>query len=493
MLGVVTESYSDTVPAGIVIAQAPAAGALAAPGSAVDLEVSKGSAPPGDRAVPDLSGMMELEAEAALVAAELTLGMAAEQYSAVVPVGRVVGQNPAAGAMVAPGTPVNILVSKGPEPVAVPDVAGMTQTDAEAALTGAGLLVGTVTEAFSAVVPAGQVVSQNPAAGVSVLPGAAVALTVSRGVQPATVPNVAGMTQTAAGAAIGAAGLALGTVTEAFSAAVPAGQIISQSPAAGTEAAPGSAVDVVVSEGPAPVGVPNTVGMTQAAAGAVVGAAGLTLGAVTEVFSATVPAGQVVSQSPEAGADAAPGSAVALVVSKGVQPGTVPNVAGMTQAAAGAAVGAAGLTLGAVTEVFSETVAAGRVISQRPAAGPEGAAGFAVDLTVSMGADPAAAGAARGVLGEAFSQADTDGTLSFAEGQAVLPSLSQAVFDLLDTNGDGALGRDELGIADEGGCGGCACAKDALTPGGLKARLGDLFLGGMALALLAALGGARRD
>ena len=68
---------------------------------------------------------------------------------------------------------------------------------------------------------------------------------------------------------------------------------------------------------PSEVSVPNCVGMTQSAAESAITSAGLTVGTVTEPYSDTVPAGQVMGQNPAAGASVAEGSLVALVVSKG--------------------------------------------------------------------------------------------------------------------------------------------------------------------------------
>jgi hypothetical protein len=69
------------------------------------------------------------------------------------------------------------------------------------------------------------------------------------GPQPVSVPNVVGQSQANAQSAITAAGLTVGTVTEAYSETVAAGVVISQNPAAGTEALPGTAVSLVVSKG----------------------------------------------------------------------------------------------------------------------------------------------------------------------------------------------------------------------------------------------------
>jgi hypothetical protein len=134
------------------------------------------------------------------------------------------------------------------------------------------------------------------------------------------VPNVVGLTQAAATATITSAGLILGTVNTASSGTVPAGDIISESPAAGTSVAPGSAVNIVTSTGvitPPNVNVPNVVGLTQAAATSAITTATLVLGTVTNASSSTVPSGDVISENPAAGASVAPGTAVNIVVSTG--------------------------------------------------------------------------------------------------------------------------------------------------------------------------------
>jgi beta-lactam-binding protein with PASTA domain len=208
---------------------------------------------------------------------------------------------------------IEILNSTGPQ-VATPNVVGQTQAAATTAITGANLVVGTVTTATSTTVPAGSVISQNPAAGTQVAIGSAVALVVSSGLPQVATPNVVGQTQTAATAAITSAGLTVGTVTTATSVTVPAGLVISQAPVAGAQVAAGSAVALVVSSGAPPVATPNVVGLTQTAATSALTAAGLAVGTVTTASSTTVPAGSVISQTPAAGTQVLVGSAVALVV-----------------------------------------------------------------------------------------------------------------------------------------------------------------------------------
>jgi len=343
--------------------------------------------PPPTVTVPDVLTLLQADAQTLLTAAGLTVGAITTQVNAL-PAGRVVSQNPVAGASVVAGSAVALVVSLGPPNVTVPNVVNQTQATAASLLTAAQLTVGAITNANSATVPAGRVISQNPAAGVSIAAGSAVALVISLGPANVAVPNVVNQTQAAATTAITAAGLVVGAITNANSATVPAGSVISQNPAAGASVAAGSAVALVISLGPANVTVPNVVNLTQGAATTTITGAGLAVGAITSANSATVPAGSVISQNPAAGSSVAAGSAVALVISLGPAAAIVPNVVNLTQAAATTAITGAGLAVGAITNANSATVPAGSVISQNPAAGTGVAAGSAVALVVSLGPAP---------------------------------------------------------------------------------------------------------
>jgi internalin A len=408
--------------------------------------------------VPDVTGMTLSGSATALTDAGLTMGGITESFSDTVPAGLVIRTNPAAGSLVSPGSAVTRVLSVGPA-TAVPDVVGMTQAAAETALTGAGLAVGTVTEDYSETVPAGGVISQNPAAGADAAAGSAVDLVVSLGSAPVSMPdaNLAAAVRVALGLAAGtpltrahlltltsldadSAGIAdltglehavnlaslsladnqIADVAPVADLAVLAAldlstnEITTVEPLAAGTAFTGAASPVLSLQGnplltescdthiPAleargvtvthdacitPVAVPDLAGMTQSGAESALTGAGLVLGAVTESFSSTVPAGQVVSQNPAAGAGVAPGSAVNLVLSKGPSV-FVPDVTWMLEATAGSALTGAGLVVGAVTQSNSDTVPAGQVVSQNPAAGVEVATGSAVDFVVSLGSAP---------------------------------------------------------------------------------------------------------
>ena len=143
-------------------------------------------------------------------------------------------------------------------PILVPGVVGDTQAAATTAITGVGLVVTVTSQASSTlpIVPAGDVISESPVAGTPVGPGSAVNLVVSSGPEQVTVPNVVGLTQTtqmpAAATAITGVGLIVGTVTNQYSDTVPSGNVISESPGAGTMVNGGSSVNLIVSEGTPP-------------------------------------------------------------------------------------------------------------------------------------------------------------------------------------------------------------------------------------------------
>ena len=204
--------------------------------------------------VPNVMGMTESQATAAIVSAGLVVGTKTSQCSNTVPAGSVITQSPTVGTPASPGSAVNLTLSSGPCMVTVPNVVGMTESQGVSAITSAGLTAGTKWYGQSDTVPAGTVKGQSPAAGTSATFGSAVEITISTGPSAApqvTVPNVVGLAQSAAQSAITTVGLAVGAATQAASDGVAKGSVISQSPPAGTSVAKGSAVNLVISSGPA--------------------------------------------------------------------------------------------------------------------------------------------------------------------------------------------------------------------------------------------------
>jgi beta-lactam-binding protein with PASTA domain/tRNA A-37 threonylcarbamoyl transferase component Bud32 len=183
--------HDDVAPAGTVIATAPQAGAQIRRTGTVVLTVADG---PARVTVPDLSGLSADQAAAKLKAAFLTADPNRDrQYDDTAPKDTVMASNPPAGKQVDNGSAVTLIISRGPQPVPLPDLTNQQQQDAINQLKGIGL-VATIKQAFSDTVPAGAVISQDPAGGgtVQVAHGQTVTLTVSQGPQLFPVPDVFG-------------------------------------------------------------------------------------------------------------------------------------------------------------------------------------------------------------------------------------------------------------------------------------------------------------
>jgi beta-lactam-binding protein with PASTA domain len=150
--------------------------------------------------------------------------------------------------------------------------------------------------------------------------------------------------------------------------------------------------------------VPNLINLTSENAQTILESQGLVLGTIYERNDEVVEAGRILSQSPEAGTSVLPGRAIAVAVSLGPKYAVVPDLAGKSQSEAETALTAAGLLLGAVTEAYHPTVAAGLVISQQPTQGSGVNRGTEVDLTLSKGIEPVIEGE-----GEGEGEGETEG------------------------------------------------------------------------------------
>ena len=421
-VGALTQQTSNTVTLGKVISQDPASGSSVAEGSQVNLVISSG---PQMVAVHTVEGLTEDAATTTITGAKLKLGTITQQTSNTVVAGKVIGQDPASGSSVAEGSPVNLVISSGPRMVAVPKVEGLTQDAATTTITGAKLKLGTITQQTSNTVVSGKVISQNPASGSSMAEGFPVNLVISSGPQMVTVPTVEGLTQGAVTTTIIEAKLKLGTVTQQTNNTVATGKVISQGPASGSSMAQDSPVNLVISSGPQVVTVPNVERLTQDEATTAITAAKLAIGTVTQQASNTVATGNVLSQDPANGSSLAQGSLVNLVISSGPQMMmTVPNVVGLTQAAATAAITGGKLMVGTVTQQISNTVVAGNVISQDPGNGSLLAQGSPVNLVISSGPQIATVPNVQGLTQDAATAAITEAKLMMG---TVTQKISNAV------------------------------------------------------------------
>ncbi len=185
---------------------------------------------------------------------EVVLGEAV--YSNRVPQGRVVSADPGAGSRALEGDEVTIVLSLGIEQYPVPELAGRTLEEAEAALAEVELEVGRVKERFSETVPDDQVVRSTPAPGKQLRPGAAVDLVVSKGRKPVNVGDWVGRSADEAQRTLERKGLVVQRDEDVFSDDVAAGDVVAQEPAGGTLYR-GDTVTLTVSKGPELVEVPG--------------------------------------------------------------------------------------------------------------------------------------------------------------------------------------------------------------------------------------------
>ena len=272
----------------------------------------------GSSMVPDVTGQTAQQAEATLKSAGYTIGTTTEVYDDSTDEGRVVSTDPPAGTTAEKGSAINLNISKGKGQVEVPDLNGMNADQAKQALTKAGLTASQGTAVASDEVAKDKVATQDPAAGTKVEKGSTVTFSLSSGPESVSIPDITGMSEKEAQAALSNAGLTGSLSDRKASDKVAEGDIISQSPSAGKKVSKGSKVSYVISTGPSvvTVAVPNLTGMTKDGAKSALTEKGLVLGDVTEK-SSDKPKGTVIEQSTDSGTKVEKGSKVNIVISSG--------------------------------------------------------------------------------------------------------------------------------------------------------------------------------
>jgi serine/threonine-protein kinase len=283
--------------------------------------------------VPNVTGISQDEALQRLQAEGFQVRTSFEP-SEDVEAGNVIRTEPTFGTMVEEGSVVELFVSSGPEEVPVPPVVGETLANAQQLITDAGLTVGQVTERADATFAEGIVIEQDPPQGVRVGIDAPVNLVVSTGPETVIVPDVVTQSERDATAAITGLGL-LVRVQDEYSDTVPAEQVIRTDPVAGSEALLGDTVLIVVSLGPAPVEVPDLIGMDEDDATAALSERGLEISVTSQPVADAAQNGLVIDQDPTAGESLLPGTTVSVVIGEYTPPTTEapPTTAPPTSAA----------------------------------------------------------------------------------------------------------------------------------------------------------------
>ena len=329
--------------------------------------------------VPNVTGQALATAESNLTAVGLVIGSVTQTSDPVINSGNVILTAPSAGASAMVGDTVDISESNSET---VPNVDGLLLATGESGITGAGFTVGSVTQTTDPVVNDGFIIDTSPAGGSRATAGSAVDIAESNA---ATVPNVVGVPIASAETDITNAGLTVGSVTTQFSLTVPGGNIISSNPVGGVRTVAGTAVDLLESSGPGVGTVPDVLNTSQALAEAAIVAAGFVVGTVTFQSDPIIIAGNVDVQSPAGGTSAFLTSPVNITISTGLASLRVPDLFGLTQAAASLLLQSLGLVVGAVGFAPSKLAPPNTVITQNPSAGTPVAAGSVVSFVISLG------------------------------------------------------------------------------------------------------------
>ncbi len=240
------------------------------------------------------------------------------QPSADVPKGKVIQQSPGAGEQIPKGNKVTLVISEGPPQVTVPNVVGMSQSEAEALLSSKGLQADAHTVPNDQ--PEGTVVAQSPNPDELVDVDTVVRINIATGPQPVGVPNEVGRSYSDALAELQSLGFAVSR--QDVQSNEPAETVVNQSPSANSAAPKGSTVTLKVSKGPSTTAVPDVTDLDQDTATATLRSAGFQVAVQTRDTTDPAQDGVVLTQNPRGGKQATIGATVTILVGVLITPTT---------------------------------------------------------------------------------------------------------------------------------------------------------------------------
>ncbi|WP_243843117.1 MULTISPECIES: Stk1 family PASTA domain-containing Ser/Thr kinase [unclassified Mumia] len=257
---------------------------------------------------PDLVGLTLAQARTEGQQAGYTVDTGDEAYSETVARGSIVSTDPGPGGRILPDGTLTLTVSKGKERYPLPDLEGMSESEAESALTDIKAVIGQVDRKYSDSVDLGDVISMSLPVGRMIRPDTEVDLVVSKGRRPVDVVDYTGKSLKHAQAKLEKAGLEV-KVERVHDDEVRKDEVMAQDPADGT-AYKGDTVTLTVSDGPQPIEVPGVIGKNVDDATAILEAAGFKVKVEKERihFGSNL----VSRQSPGGGDEAPPGSTIVL-------------------------------------------------------------------------------------------------------------------------------------------------------------------------------------
>ena len=274
----------------------------------------------GKVTVPDVRGMSEEDAKALLNKKGLGIQPVTRKESKKYKAGKISKQTPEAGEKVSKHTKIEVVVSSGlvGSKKAIPDVRGMSETEAQNELEDAGFKV-TSSFQYDDSVESGKVISTTPEAGTKAEKGSTVTMLVSQGSNKKTVPDVRGMADATAQSTIKSYGFNVGTVTYDYSDSVEKGMVISQTVEPGTKASAGTSISITVSNGPKPeekIEVQSFVGQQESALKSWASSKGLYTNISDSQYSDSYAKGCIISMTPSSGT-VSKGGTISYVISLG--------------------------------------------------------------------------------------------------------------------------------------------------------------------------------
>ena len=277
----------------------------------------------GKVTVPDIRGMTEEQAKAALKKKDLGIKPIKRTESKKYKAGLVSKQTPEAGEKVKKNTTIEVVISSGlvKSKKQVPDVSGMSETEAQKELEDAGFKVISSFQ-YDDSVASGNVINTTPSAGTKAEKGSTVTMLVSQGTDKKTVPDVRGMADATAQSTIQNYGFNVGTVTYDYSDSVEKGMVISQTVTPGGKAAAGTTISITVSNGPKPeekIDIQSFVGQQESALKSWASQNGLYTNVSDSQYSSSYAKGCIISMSPSSG-NISKGGTISYVVSLGAKP-----------------------------------------------------------------------------------------------------------------------------------------------------------------------------
>jgi serine/threonine-protein kinase len=269
--------------------------------------------------VPDLTGVEEAVARNEVAGNGWIIEIERERSDEVPEIDHVVRTVPVAGEMLAEGETFVIVVSDGFELRTLPELTGMTVSDAIDTLTELRLVAVEAPGEFSEDIPAGSVIRwqvQDDAAltaGAQVLPDTAVVITPSLGPQPRPAPDLANLTADEVTAALDALQLVGARGDDVFSNDIEVGRVVTQAPSPGEPVERGGTVTFQLSKGPDLVAFPDLTGLTYAVAQTTLADAGYAVNSLLGTTEGVFVSASVGGEEIQAGANFPRGTAVDLI------------------------------------------------------------------------------------------------------------------------------------------------------------------------------------